>query len=80
MLLPRPTSLRTDSGEFVLSETASIRVSDPRLAPNARLLQAALRPARVRMAWCMVGTAVYQLGLTSSIWPKNWNKSKPGVA
>ena len=44
MLLPRPTSLRTDSGEFVLSETTSIRVTDPRLAPNARLLQSALRP------------------------------------
>lgn len=45
MLLPRPTSLRTDSGEFVLRETTSIRVTDPRLAPNARLLQSALRPA-----------------------------------
>jgi hexosaminidase len=45
MLLPRPSSLRTAPGEFVLTDSASIRVGDPRLAATARLLQAALRPA-----------------------------------
>jgi hypothetical protein len=37
-----------------------------------------LRGARVRMAWCMVGTAVYQVGWHSSIQPKNFSASKPG--
>ena len=27
----------------------------------------------------MVGTAVYQVGLASSIWPKNFSALKPGV-
>jgi len=35
--------------------------------------------ARVRMAWCMVGTAVYQVGLASSIQAKNFSALKPGV-
>src|ERR1700749_2308653 len=37
------------------------------------------RPARVRIAWCMVGTAVYQVGLPSSISVKNLSVLKPGV-
>jgi hexosaminidase len=45
MLLPRPSSLRTAPGEFVLTDSASIRVGDPWLAATARLLQAALRPS-----------------------------------
>ena len=45
MLLPRPSSLRTASGEFLLTDSTSIRVGEPRLAATARLLQAALRPA-----------------------------------
>ena len=32
-----------------------------------------------RMAWCIVGTAVYQVGLASSIQLKNFNALKPGV-
>jgi hypothetical protein len=35
--------------------------------------------ARPTMAWCMVGTAVYQVGLASSIQPKNFSALKPGV-
>ena len=38
-----------------------------------------LRAARARIAWCMVGTAVYQVGLLS---PSHWKKRsalKPGV-
>ena len=35
--------------------------------------------ARPTMAWCMVGTAVYQVGLASSIQPKNLRALKPGV-
>ena len=31
------------------------------------------------MAWCIVGTAVYQVGLASSIQPKNFSALKPGV-
>ena len=38
-----------------------------------------LRPARVRIVWCMVGTAVYQVGFTSASQAKNCNASKPGV-
>ena len=36
-------------------------------------------PARARIAWCIVGTAVYQVGLASSIQPKNLSALKPGV-
>src|SRR5665647_87252 len=35
--------------------------------------------ARDKMIWCMVGTAVYQVGLHSFIHPKNFNALKPGV-
>ena len=38
-----------------------------------------LRAARARIAWCMVGTAVYQVGFAS---PSQWKKRsalKPGV-
>ena len=31
------------------------------------------------MAWCMVGTAVYQVGRASSIQAKNFSALKPGV-
>ena len=37
-----------------------------------------LRPARVRMAWCMVGTALYQVGFTSASQEKKRKASKPG--
>ena len=43
------------------------------------LITAALRSTRDRMAWCMVGTAVYQVGFASSIQEKNFNALKPGV-
>src|SRR5688572_1774548 len=36
------------------------------------------RDARVSTSWCIVGTAVYQLGLHSSIQLKNLKASKPG--
>ena len=45
----------------------------------ARAMISALRSARVRMVWCMVGTAVYQLGLSSSNSRKKRKASKPGV-
>ena len=35
--------------------------------------------ARARMVWCMVGTAVYQVGLASFIQPKNFRALNPGV-
>ena len=38
-----------------------------------------LRSARPRIAWCMVGTAVNQLGRSSSIQRKKRSASKPGV-
>ena len=38
-----------------------------------------LRAARARIAWCMVGTAVYQLGLASSVQAKKRKALKPGV-
>ena len=38
-----------------------------------------LRAARPRIAWCIVGTAVYQVGRTSLIQPKNFRALKPGV-
>ncbi len=38
----------------------------------------ALRPARATIAWCMVGTAVYQLGFTSSNQRNTLSASKPG--
>src|SRR5882757_10082556 len=44
----------------------------------ARALSA-LRPSRARMVWCMVGTAVYQVGFTSSSQAKKRSALKPGV-
>src|SRR3546814_21143956 len=38
----------------------------------------ALRPARARIAWCMVGTAVYQDGFTSSNQRNAFSPSKTG--
>ena len=38
-----------------------------------------LLAARARIAWCIVGTAVYQVGLASSIQAKNLSALKPGV-
>ena len=38
-----------------------------------------LRPARERMAWCIVGTAVYHVGSASFIQRKNFMALKPGV-
>src|ERR1700741_802146 len=37
------------------------------------------RAAMPRIAWCMVGTAVYQDGVASSYQPKNLKALKPGV-
>ena len=34
---------------------------------------------RIRIAWCMVGTAVYQVGFTSPSSSANLNALKPGV-
>ncbi len=45
----------------------------------ARATLSGLRGARARIAWCMVGTAVYQLGSASSIHWKNFRALKPGV-
>src|SRR3954454_5293466 len=38
-----------------------------------------LRSARVRIAWCIVGTAVYQVGWASSSQAKKRRALKPGV-
>ena len=42
-------------------------------------IMAAFCRARARMAWCMVGTAVYQVGRACSIQPKNFKALNPGV-
>ena len=39
----------------------------------------AFRGARARIAWCMVGTAVYQVGRTSSHQEKNFRGLNPGA-
>ena len=39
----------------------------------------ALRAARARIAWCMVGTAVYQVGFASPSQAKKRSALKPGV-
>ena len=44
MLLPRPTTYRTNEGEFSLTTSTVIRVGDPSLSGTARWLQSALRP------------------------------------
>src|SRR3989344_2826330 len=44
-----------------------------------RAMISRLFAARARIAWCMVGTAVYQVGLASSIQAKNLSALKPGV-
>ena len=38
-----------------------------------------LRGARARIAWCMVGTAVYQVGFTVPSHSKKRKALKPGV-
>src|SRR5690606_11716630 len=45
----------------------------------SRATLSVLRGARARIAWCMVGTAVYQVGETSSVHWKNFRALKPGV-
>src|SRR5262249_21372900 len=45
----------------------------------ARAAISLLRSARARIAWCIVGTAVYQVGLISSSQPKNFSALNPGV-
>src|ERR1700675_3546152 len=42
-------------------------------------ITSAFLDARERMPWCMVGTAVYQVGRTSAIQEKNFSALKPGV-
>src|SRR5262249_51646390 len=42
-------------------------------------ITARLWSARARMAWCIVGTAVYQVGRASLIQAKNFSAWKPGV-
>src|SRR5215212_6970443 len=44
-----------------------------------RAMLSALRSARVRITWCIVGTAVYQVGWASSSWAKKRRALKPGV-
>ncbi len=45
----------------------------------ARPMASALRPARARIAWCIVGTAVYQVGAASPSQAKKRRALKPGV-
>src|SRR5512138_2761191 len=51
------------------------RMKRRRLAATA----SAFFDARERIAWCIVGTAVYHVGFTSAIHPKNLSALKPGV-
>jgi hypothetical protein len=44
-----------------------------------RAITLAFFAARETMAWCIVGTAVYQVGFASSIQLKNFSALKPGV-
>jgi len=46
---------------------------------RARPTLSALREARARIAWCMVGTAVYQVGFASSSQAKKRSALKPGL-
>ena len=46
---------------------------------RARPIASALRGARARIAWCMVGTAVYQVGSAASSQAKKRSASKPGA-
>ena len=43
------------------------------------MITSAFFEARARIVWCIVGTAVYQVGFASSIQPKNFSALKPGV-
>src|SRR5690606_35910735 len=53
---------------------------DERMKRRAEAATAsALRGARARIAWCMVGTAVYQVGLASSSQWKKRSALKPGL-
>ena len=52
---------------------------DERISRSSVLARiSALRPARVRMSWCIVGTAVYQEGCASCSQPKTCIALKPG--
>ena len=42
-------------------------------------IAASFLPARERIVWCMVGTALYQVGLASSSQAKKLKALKPGV-
>ena len=42
------------------------------------LIMSKLLFALVKIVWCIVGTAVYQVGFTSSIQAKNFNALNPG--
>ena len=44
-----------------------------------RAITSVFLPARDTIAWCMVGTAVYQVGRASSIQAKNFSALKPAV-
>ena len=46
---------------------------------GAASITALLRSARARIAWCIVGTAVYQVGRASLIQLKKRNASNPGA-
>ena len=48
-------------------------------APNRPRLLAGLSRTRIRIAWCIVGTAVYQLGRTAPTQSANLNALNPGV-
>ena len=49
-----------------------------RLLPMPVSTTSRLRAARARIAWCIVGTAVYQLGLASFIQAKHFSALNPG--
>ena len=52
---------------------------DDRINLNRRRAKTSrLRSARASTAWCMVGTAVYQLACDSSSQAKNFRALKPG--
>ncbi len=46
---------------------------------RARSTASALRAARARIAWCIVGTAEYHVGSASSSQEKKRSALKPGV-
>src|SRR5690606_40591236 len=53
---------------------------DERMKRNGlAAITALLFAARARIAWCIVGTAVYQVGCACSIHAKNFSALNPGV-